>query len=250
MQKKIQQPSGFSDTEKWTRQQVIAVIQQESDTCLLSFSRGKDSLTAWIILREAGFRIVPFHCEIVPGLQFVEDSLQYYEDFFQTHIYRTIHPNCYYWLQTLAFQPPYRIQTVDQLDLPRFTYEDVQRGVARTVSLLQDTWTATGVRIVDSLNRRLVVQKYGPVDRKRRKFLPIYDMQKHEMIGILRKVGVKLPIDYQLFGRSFDGLDYRYLLPIKERLPGDYARILSWFPLAHLEFARAAIARRHRYVSY
>ena len=41
-----------------------------------------------------------------------------------------------------------------------------------------------------------------------------------------------LPVDYEMFGRSFDGIDYRFISPIKERFPDDYARILEWFPMA------------------
>ena len=49
---------------------------------------------------------------------------------------------------------------------------------------------------------------------------------------------VKLPIDYEMFGKSFDGLDYRFLKPIKERFPEDYAKIKEFFPLIDLEILR------------
>jgi hypothetical protein len=49
----------------------------------------------------------------------------------------------------------------------------------------------------------------------------------------------KLPIDYHLFGRSFDGMDYRFLKPIKDNFPKDFEKILEWFPLADLEIFRA-----------
>jgi hypothetical protein len=41
--------------------------------------------------------------------------------------------------------------------------------------------------------------------------------------------------EYEWFGRSFDGIDWRFLAPIKQHAPDDYARILDWFPLADLE---------------
>lgn len=50
-----------------------------------------------------------------------------------------------------------------------------------------------------------------------------------------------VPPDYQWFQRSFDGLDVRFLAKIRKHAPGDYARILEWFPLAELELHRAAL---------
>jgi hypothetical protein len=41
-----------------------------------------------------------------------------------------------------------------------------------------------------------------------------------------------------MFGRSFDGIDYRFLEPISRLYPEDYQRILQDFPLADLELFR------------
>lgn len=56
-------------------------------TVLLSFSAGKDAIATWVALRESGFsRILPFYLYLVPELQFVEESLQYFERVFRTPI--------------------------------------------------------------------------------------------------------------------------------------------------------------------
>ena len=47
-----------------------------------------------------------------------------------------------------------------------------------------------------------------------------------------------LPIDYDLFGRTFDGLDYRFIKPISENLPDDFELIRRWFPGVDLEMMR------------
>ena len=239
----------ISDIEKteWTRERVLADIRRDGSTVLLSFSRGKDSLTAWCYLLDQGFTVVPFFMDLCPGLQFVEKSLRYYEDFFGTHIYRCIHPGFYRWLRTLGYQFPHQAKDLQYLNLPHFDFEAIQRGVARTAGLPETTWTAVGTRIVDSLNRRLIFKQHGPINHKARRFSPIYDMQKEELVGTLQRHRVKLPIDYTIWGRSFDGLDYRYIAPLKEAMPEEYARIKEWFPLIELEFQRAEIARRHGY---
>ena len=54
----------------------------------------------------------------------------------------------------------------------------------------------------------------------------------------LERNNIELPIDYQLFGRSFDGINIQYLYPIYRHFPEDYRKICKWFPLAELEIMR------------
>lgn len=61
------------------------------DTILLSFSGGKDSIAMWLYLREH-FEIIPYFLYWVPGLSFVEESMAYYEDFFDTEIVKCLTP--------------------------------------------------------------------------------------------------------------------------------------------------------------
>jgi hypothetical protein len=55
-------------------------------TCIFGFSRGKDSLAAWLYLRRFFKKIVPFHCCGVPHLSFVDQSLDYYDGWFGTRV--------------------------------------------------------------------------------------------------------------------------------------------------------------------
>lgn len=64
----------------FTRREVLEEIAQLSGgRCLLAFSRGKDSIAAWLELGESGLfpEIVPFHLDGCPGMSFVEGSLRY-----------------------------------------------------------------------------------------------------------------------------------------------------------------------------
>ncbi len=63
-------------------------------------------------------------------------------------------------------------------------------------------------------------------------------MYKDELIALLQKHDCKLPVDYKLFGRSFDGIDYRFMVPLKEHYSDDYQKLLDFFPLAELEIMR------------
>ena len=75
---------------------------------LLSFSRGKDSIGAWLALRECFDYIIPVFLYLIPGLEFEEESLQYYENFFGTRIIRLPHPSAYRLITNMIYQVPQR----------------------------------------------------------------------------------------------------------------------------------------------
>jgi len=58
------------------------------------------------------------------------------------------------------------------------------------------------------------------------------------LLDTIRAANIRLPVDYRWFGRTLDGLDYRFLAPLKAHAPRDYARVLEFFPLAELELFR------------
>jgi hypothetical protein len=209
--------------------------------CLLAFSRGKDSIAAWLELRESGLfpEIVPFHLEGVPGLSFVEESLRYFENWFGSRIIRLPHVSFYRQLGNLVFQPPERIGVIRELgltDCTRFSYNDIRKWLAEDLGWPEKTaWTATGVRAADSPRRRIHIVKSRGRNQSARQFYPVFDLNKAGVMAIIERHGIKLPVDYELFGRSFDGIDYRFVKPLREGLPKDYARVKFWFPLIDLE---------------
>lgn len=220
--------------------EMCAVMAAECDTCILAFSTGKDSIAAWLQLRKYFKTIVPYYCYTIPGLQFVDDSLKYYEEFFETRIYRMEHRSFYRQMNALVFQPPEHYAKLKQVELPGDEYDDAMIGeLIRAAGRLPDAaYVATGVRMADSPMRRIGLKTHGAINHNQKRFYPVYDWKKADLLAAIDEAGVKLPIDYKLFGRTFDGLDYRFLKPIKENFPDDYAKILEWYPLAELELYR------------
>jgi 3'-phosphoadenosine 5'-phosphosulfate sulfotransferase (PAPS reductase)/FAD synthetase len=212
--------------------------------CLLAFSRGKDSIVAWLELRESGLfpEIVPFHLDGCPGMAFVEDSLKYFENHFGTPIIRLPHISFYRQLGNLIFQPPERIETIRRLGFDRctrFTYNDVRRWLADDLGWPEAaTWTATGVRAADSPRRRIHIVKSRARNHSQKQFYPVFDYRKADVMNKLQQNGIKLPVDYEMFGRSFDGIDYRFVGPLRKHRPDDYERVRFWFPLIDLEILR------------
>lgn len=232
----------YEQLDYQTGAELCEQMAAECDTAILAFSCGKDSIAAWLQMRRHFKRIVPYYCYCVPGLDFVEDSLRYYEDFFQTRIYRLPHRSFWAWMAEGLFQPPERITTIEDFDMPAFDDAILGEVIRQAGSLPEGAYTGIGVRAADSPMRRVAIKRWGAVNHNSKQFYPVYDWKKADMLRELKASGVKLPVDYKLFGRTFDGLDYRFLAPIKEHFPEDYQRILEWFPLADLEFYRRELA--------
>ena len=200
---------------------------------LLGFSRGKDSIAAWLALRASGVEVIPFHLYRIPGIAFEHESLAYFEDVFGTKILNLPHPALYRWLNSYMFQPPERCSIIDAACLPTPTYEEV-------VDMLRDdhstgAWYVDGVRACDSIVRRVAMQRHGVRKTKGLKAHVIWDWQVSDVRAAIAAAGVELPPDYEWFGRSFDGLDRRFLEPLSRHAPDDYATVLRWFHLAELE---------------
>ncbi len=219
-----------------TSKQLCEEVRRSHDTVLLSFSCGKDAIASWAVLLDHGFRVVPYLLELVPGLSFVEDSVVYFERHFGTKIRRMVSPSFVRMLRNLVFQPPERCAELEALRLPVLSYEDVEDRLRREYG--RELPIALGTRMSDSPVRRASIRTHGALNPNRGSFLPIFDWSKKQALDRVAAEGISLPVDYEMFGRSFDGIDLRFLGPIKQRFPRDYEKILEWFPFADLEMRR------------
>lgn len=225
--------------------ETIARVREQQAETLLAFSTGKDAIAAWLAIRDSFEAVHPYYLYLIPGLEFVEESLAYYEQFFGAKIARLPHPSLHRWLNEFVFTPPERCLVIEQANLPNHSYTDIQGAMCQMFGLPENTLVADGVRAADSPMRRVAINTHGPITWSQKKYHPVWDWKKADLIACFRKHGVKLPEDYRLFGRTFDGLDLRFLLPLKKHRPADYRRVLEWFPLADLEVFRWEAAHAH-----
>lgn len=218
--------------------EVIEAVRKRQDKTLLAFSTGKDAVAAWLAIRDKFEEVVPYYLYMVPDLEFVQESIDYYERYFGTHIIQLPHPSLHRWMNNFTFQPPERCQTIERANLPDFDYTTVQALLVEDYGLQKDILVADGVRAADSPMRRISIKTHGPISYNQLKYHPVWDWKSADLQECFRKHNVKLSKDYAIFGRSFDGIDLRFLLPIKKHYPRDYQRILDWFPLVDLEIFR------------
>lgn len=225
-------------------------------TVLLSFSRGKDAIAAWLAARAAGATVIPYYLTmcytreddgtLTPGMRFEQQSLAYFEQVFDTPILKLPHPSFWRALRTCLDQSPDRLFVLDCAQLVRVGYDTINDIVRRHHGLPADTWTLDGVRAADSPNRRTSMIRFGPMNTKRRTYRAIYDWRKAHVLEAIDEAGIELPIDYRIWGRTFDGLDHRFVGPLAEHLPDDFARLRRWFPLIPATLYRQQLIRAYR----
>jgi len=214
---------------------------QGHNRLLLSFSCGKDSLAMWLWLREQPRQldIIPYFLYWIPGLSFVERALDYYEEIFGQHIIRLPHPLFYDMLTTFAYQPPQRVHIIENMQLPRFDFADIDNILAGEQGLGDKWYCAIGFRSKDGIDRRNLIKQMGVAGVKHRHFYyPIWDWDVEQVGGIINRHGVQLPEDYRYWGRTLAAFDYQYLAPLKTHFPADFERARQWFPLIDAEFFR------------
>lgn len=213
-------------------------LKTENRPILVAMSLGKDAIATNLALREAGIETHLAYMYYIPGaegrttLQFIENTIHQLEDAFGQRIHCYPHPSLYRWLNNLVYQPPERIAVIEAAQLPVLDYPQLWQLIRADLGLPDDTWVADGVRAADSIVRRASFTRHGAMKAGSRKVSPIYDWQKHEVMDAITQAGIPLPVDYEWFGRSFDGIDRRFLEPLRNHAPEDYQRVLDWFPLA------------------
>lgn len=224
--------------------EIREALAAENRPVCVAFSGGKDCIAAEIALQEAGIETVLAHLYLIPGqvpgetLRFVEDGLKYFEDLWQKPIHRYPHPSFYRLLNNLIYQAPENCAVIEAAQLPTPDYAMMWGFIREDLGLDPDTWVADGVRAADSIIRRNSFMKHGAMKGKSRKVSPVWDWRKGYLMEVLESHAIKMPVDYEWFGRSFDGIDARFLGPIRDNAPDDYKQILEWFPLADLGLMR------------
>lgn len=230
-------------------------LAESGEPVLLAFSRGKDSIGVWLKLREHGVNVHPFHRVTIPGLDWTERDLQYYEEVFEQHIIRLLNPKFYGWLTQGVWQNPLTAAYGYAMDLPKVS--DVQQAqyLTECLRLPDDTLVALGLRAADSIQRRLHINKSGPLARypdRNGRVYPVWDWNRSELFGAIERSGVRLPrVDYTVWGRTLDSVSGSALLQLRPwvkelGLAHDWDVIRFWFP----EVEGLTQARHELYESY
>lgn len=230
--------------------------EKYGEQTLLAFSRGKDSIAAALALR-GKLDVIPVHYNGPPELDFINENCRYFEKhLFDRKIIVLPHPVRWsnmcggFHLQSLS-----NAEVIGAAQLELLDHEIMRDRIIQETGCNPKIWNAVGVRATDSPMRRMTMEKHGPLRSKTKTWFPVWDWNKARLVEEIERSGISLPIDYLIWGRSFDGLDARFILPMKKHLPADYEKIKLWYPLIDVEAIRyemhtgedagAGFAKRH-----
>jgi len=235
------------------------IAARSNGVCLLGFSRGKDSVAAWLWLRRFFHTIVPFHCASVPHLGFVDRSLAYYEKEFGTKIERCLSGDTLHMMHQLVFQPGGDEKKIEAMvkKNPRMWSHYGNNEVAAAIKIKRglppETYTAYGISMWDSVFRRLrMTQKGGGIkeDAGYRdstfSFFPCFDWHTHDIMRAIELSGLRLPDDYVMANRTVaNGIDAKHLVRMKRLFREDFERTKAMFPFLEAHVARNEFRKLH-----
>ena len=203
-----------------------------TDSVIVSFSGGKDSIVTLDLCFKYFKNVVPFFMYLVPDLEFQETMLRKYEKRYGIDIIRIPH----FELSNLLKYGSFTLFD-DQVSIVNITdtyeYIRAETGIH---------WIAAGERIADSIVRRAMIKKSGATDAKRGRFYPVAYWNKKEILRYIQLKKLYLSPEQKKLGFSFRSLDGYQLSVIKKEYPSDYEKILRVFP-----FSGAAVERYEKY---
>ncbi len=205
-----------------------------TDSVIVGFSGGKDSIVTLDLCFKYFKRVQPFFMYLVPGLEFQEKMLRWYENKYKTEIVRIPHFEVSNFLK-------YGSLTVfdDNVEIVGIT--DTYEYMRQKTGI---HWIAAGERCADSIVRNAMIKHSGSIDYKRGRFYPIAYWKKNEVLEYIKYKKLYLSPEQKRLGFSFRSLDGSELAVIKENYPKDYAKILKVYP-----FAEASVIHHKMYGS-
>lgn len=209
----------------------VKTMSRMTNEVIVGFSGGKDSIVALDLCMRYFDIVHPYFLYLVPGLEFQERTLRWYERRYGVEIIRLPHFEVSNFLRYGTFRDSdFSVPIVSVSDMYSYL-----RGVTGA------TWIAAGERIADSIVRRAMIKSTGSIDTKRGRFYPVAYWRKAEIMNYIKRKRLYLPPDSRKFGFSFRSLDGRQLAFVKDRYPDDYEKIKRFYP-----FCGAAVRRFER----
>lgn len=200
----------------------IKTQSRVTDSVIVGFSGGKDSIVTLDLCFKYFKRVVPFFMYLVPNLDFQEKMLKWYENKYNTEIVRIPHFEVSEFLKYGSFtMPDFNVDVVKIND----TYDYMRQ-------LTGIHWIAAGERCADSIVRNAMIKKSGSIDHQRGRFYPLAYWKKQEVLQYIKQKKLYLSPEQKTIGFSFRSLAGSELAVVKELYPNDYEKILKVFPLA------------------
>lgn len=196
---------------------------------VLHFSCGKDSLAAWITLKQNGYEVIPVYKEAIPGMAFIHETIAAYEKFFDTEVkiisnreqFYDLH-NWYGATKTLSC-----IDTKVELAAKGKIKSKIDDQI---LAITGCNLAIIGTKASDSLNRRTNFIMSGPYSAQKRTFALTWRLAKNAPLDIMIANNCPIPKFYLWLNRSPEFMFSSEYFFIKKYYPDDYDRIKKLLP--------------------
>lgn len=211
---------------------ILEAAKEKSDAVLVAYSGGKDSLCTLDLCSRVFSRVEAFHMYFLPGLDVIEQQLDYARQRWGVKIYQYPH----WTTRRYLTQGVYCFNSYKHDDLPEWKLQDVYDLACAESGI---PIIATGAKRVDSLWRRRMLKTWGDTAQM---LYPCIGWSLFDVQAYLRARKIELPKSAGGSKSSGVGLVTREVLHLHDHWPQDYERIKAVFPLVE-----AVVKRRDWY---
>lgn len=196
----------------------IKTMSKITDTILVAFSTGKDSIVVLDLCKRYFKNVYAFFEYFVPNVGYEEQTLKWYESHYDIQIMRVpceMVTRIFHY--GLCCPADYTYPIVSETDL--YYWVKAQTGCY---------WLASGERKDDSLQRRGMITNKGTIDRDRGRMYPVANWSRKDINAYIKYRKLKLPSSYRDLNRSL-ALPYNAEW-LKDKYPDDYDKVVSLYP--------------------
>lgn len=205
---------------------VLDFLRLQTDTVILFYSGGKDSLVLLDILYKNEFKIYLAFMYFIPDLYHIEKYIDWAVQKYQVYIKKYQH-----WMISHYFNDNFfRLHT--EVKMPIITLSDIEKRVKLDFKC---EWVINGCKQNDSLHRRIMLRQLflESIELKSHRVYPLSKWSKQNCIQYIKQYRLPVPINYGSATNS-SGLDLKadILRWVQKNYPDDLVKILNVFPLA------------------
>lgn len=218
---------------------------------VLHYSTGKDSIAAWIALRDAGFEVVPVYKEVIPDLSFIDSVIAAHEKYFGTEVIKVPYKGLFQELHNKygGFDDNVSMEMLETKDKLASSYNMKDDFNDFILGYTKCSVAVIGVKASDSIHRRTNFVMSGPYNGKQRMYSLCWRLAKNAPLKMIMDAKCPLPRYYLYLGRSPELLfDSEYWF-IKKYFPQDWERLCSFLPDAEVRVKSYEFSNKPRILS-
>lgn len=217
---------------------IIKRASNHTDSAILMFSGGKDSIACLDLAAKYFKNIIPVYLYFVRGLSFKEIHFKYYQKKYNVNIVQF--PRC----EDLSRHINSGAYQIKKIKIPSIRQYEMDLFLRRT---LDESWIIYGYKRSDSLQRRGILnancsdgeKKYtGGIDLRNQKIYPIANWTELDVFRYLKMKKLPLSAEYSSGFRDINALKGDALVWIYNNFRNDYFLIKKQYPFIEAELIR------------